>query len=179
MWWNIIKWNIFTLCKPYQLTTSQLCSLEHNGDFIGAVKVLYCIDVLVFHPIVINNHFSDFSSLDRRVANRNVILNHNIYLLNHNLQQPSSSDPSRQSFSPSQWKLRGTHWLPVRHWNSCGWQAAPSVSTKHPCSSEPSLQSSSESHNHVFRMQRLLAHLNSLGSHIPSPVILWEILMEV
>jgi hypothetical protein len=34
------------------------------------------------------------------------------------LQQPTSSEPSKQSTSKSQWNDRGIHCLPDLHWNS-------------------------------------------------------------
>ena len=86
------------------------------------------------------------------------------------LLQPISSLWSWQSTSPSQWNDLGIHWSPdlqvhslYRHWD-------PGELVAQKVSSEPSPQSSSESHLQVLRIQRWLSHWNSFGSHlVPSP----------
>lgn len=78
------------------------------------------------------------------------------YLL-HSCLSPSS-EPSRQSLSPSQMQIFGTQ-LPLSQVKRSPKQVRPSCSQYSSGSSAPSPQSSSPSQCHVPGMQRWLGHL--------------------
>lgn len=83
------------------------------------------------------------------------------------LPQPTSSDPSKQSDLPSQWKLLGTHCWCVLQANSTGEQGLEGSEGPQFSSSEPSPQSSSPSHIQLSSMHLRFGHWNSFGSQRP------------